>query len=368
LNLSLATLCLGQREHGLAIQAEALALRRVYDLRAAIQPAGLRLLMLLVPGDLGANTPLECLLDGLDVDLIFYYLGPDGQWDAPVPSHDVLFVGIGLSDATKGLLRQLEPVLAHWPRPVVNLPLHILDTDRVRASALLQGAPGLVMPLTARCSRAQLQALAAGTCALSILLEDGVYPLIVRPTDSHGGHGLAHIDGPDQLAHYLAGSAESEFFLSRFIDYRSADGYFRKFRIALIDGMPFACHMAVSSKWMIHYVNAGMYEEAWKREEEAAFMADFEGFALHHRAALQAIAERSGLDYFCIDCAQTTDGALLMFEFDHAMVIHAMDLEQQFPFKQVHMRKVKSAMRDYLGARASAKLPPAHAATGEAHL
>jgi len=50
----------------------------------------------------------------------------------------------------------------------------------------------------------------------------------------------------------------------------------------------------------------------------------------------------------CIDCAQTPDGQLLVFEIDHAMVVHAMDLETQFPYKQVHMLKVKNAFRDYL--------------------
>ncbi len=55
---------------------------------------------------------------------------------------------------------------------------------------------------------------------------------------------------------------DAEFFISRFIDYSGKDGLFRKFRVALIDGKPYACHMGVSSNWMIHYVNAGMYEDA----------------------------------------------------------------------------------------------------------
>jgi hypothetical protein len=30
------------------------------------------------------------------------------------------------------------------------------------------------------------------------------------------------------------------------------------------------------------------------------------------------------------------------------MVVHAMDSEQKFPFKQIHMQKVKNAFRDFL--------------------
>jgi len=99
---------------------------------------------------------------------------------------------------------------------------------------------------------------------------------------------------------------------------------------------------------MIHYVNAGMYEDAQKREEENAFMEHFDDFALRHRAALDAIYQRTHLDYVCIDCAETQDGQLLIFEVDHTMVVHAMDPEHLFPYKQFHMQKVKNAFRNYL--------------------
>ena len=61
---------------------------------------------------------------------------------------------------------------------------------------------------------------------------------------------------------------------------------------------------------MIHYLNAGMYEEEWKRKDEAAFMAGFDDFAQRHGVALKAIAERTQLGYVCVDCAQTADGQL----------------------------------------------------------
>jgi hypothetical protein len=91
-----------------------------------------------------------------------------------------------------------------------------------------------------------------------------------------------------------------------------------------------------------------MYEDAGKREEENAFMEHFGDFALRHRAALDAIYQRTHLDYVCIDCAETQDGRLLIFEVDHTMVVHAMDPEALFPYKQVHMEKVKIAFRNFL--------------------
>jgi hypothetical protein len=110
--------------------------------------------------------------------------------------------------------------------------------------------------------------------------------------------------------------------------------------------------MAISSHWMIHYVNAGMYEDGAKRAEERRFMAQFPAFAARHQAALGEIHRRVPLDYFCIDCAETPDGALLIFEIDHVMVVHAMDSAEIFPHKQEPMRQVKQAVENLIASPA----------------
>lgn len=348
MNLSLAMLCLGQRELGLAIQGQALDMKRVYELAATVQPARLRVLMLMAPGDLSANTPLECLLEDSDIDLIFYYLSVDEPLALPIPEHDVLLVALSEGDENHALIETLETALSAWSKPVINAPQNIPRVGREAASTLLRDVPGLLIPPTLRASRTTLEAVACGASRVSELFEATDFPLILRPVGSHAGRDLGKMDTTGDVAHYLDSVNETEFFLSRFIDYRSADGLFRKMRVALIDGKPFACHMGVSSHWMIHYLNAGMYEEAWKREDEARFMDDFDAFAERHRTALEAIYQRTQLDYLCIDCAETPDGQLLIFEIDHAMVVHAMDAEAMFPYKQTHMLKVKNAFRDYL--------------------
>jgi hypothetical protein len=112
---------------------------------------------------------------------------------------------------------------------------------------------------------------------------------------------------------------------------------------------------------MIYYLNADMKGNAGKRAEEARFMAEFdEGFARRHGAALAAIAQRVGLDYFGIDCAETADGRLLLFEADIAMIVHAMDSPAIFPYKPPQMRKVFDAFCALLHRRSG--LAPASAA------
>ena len=82
-------------------------------------------------------------------------------------------------------------------------------------------------------------------------------------------------------------------------------------------------------------------------------MAGFDaGFAARHAAALAGIQACIGLDYLGIDCAETADGRLLVFEIDHAMVVHAMDPVEVYPYKQAAMRRLFTAFRAMLGRAA----------------
>ncbi|WP_298218850.1 hypothetical protein [Halothiobacillus sp.] len=170
---------------------------------------------------------------------------------------------------------------------------------------------------------------------LTHIAADLDFPLIVRPSDSHAGHDLERLADSAAIQRYLDHIPSTEFFIAPFIDYSEADGLFRKFRIALVGGKPFAVHMAVSAHWMIHYVNAGMYEDAEKRHKEAQFMMHFDAFINRHGQALGMITDRMWLDYVCFDGAETQAGELLIFEIDHVMVVHAMDPVELFPFRIV---------------------------------
>ena len=58
------------------------------------------------------------------------------------------------------------------------------------------------------------------------------------------------------------------------------------------------------------------------------------------------------LDYVAIDCAETRDGRLLVFEAGTAMIVHRMDPPELFPYKQAQMDKVCDAFIGMLRARA----------------
>jgi hypothetical protein len=358
MDLSTTLQLTGNRDIALATQAQALALQQLYRLPTARAEVAIRLLAIMAPGDLMANTPLEFLLEDSDVALDILYVVPDVPFPEFVPDHDLLFMAIGESDQNRPLLALMESVVKSWPRPTLNAPERIASLSRNLACGLLGSAPGVDMPISARIARQTLDLIGREDIPITTILKDGHFPIIVRPVGSHAGQGLDRLETPGAIATYLESMPQSEFYVARFVDYRGPDGLFRKYRIVLIDGRPFVCHMGISQHWMIHYLNAGMAECPEKRDEEARFMTSFDvDFARRHATAFRAITERLGLDYVGIDCADTPDGDLLIFEVDSDMIVHAMDSIELFPYKQPQMRKVFAAFREMLAKAAIRSVP-----------
>ena len=281
------------------------------------------------------------------------YLDALGDLPDSGPEHDVAIFAVGESDETRPALERMTGLPALRPKPVLNDPLAILDLSRDRLWRKLDGAPGLAIPPTVRVAGGTLMGVARGDRTLDEVLPGGAYPLIVRPVGSHAGKGLEKIDDAAALATYVEQSRLHTAYVSRFVDYASADGCWRKYRIAFIGGRPYLAHMAVGDHWMVHYLNAGMAENVGKRAEEAAAMAHFdEDFAVRHAAAFAGLHERLGLDYFAIDCAELPNGDLLLFEADVSMIVHALDPVALYPYKPPQMAKVFGAFEGLLRDKA----------------
>jgi hypothetical protein len=344
LDLALIAQLLGHKELGLSIQNDVLGLHRLFRLPCASNSPRMRVLALAASTDMGSNTPIEFLLEDSGIELMVLYVTSGTELPAPLPAHDVAIVIASDSDDCRDALRKIEAAAPRWPRPLLNPANLIGNLDRDKLHRLLTGIEGLVIPATICSTREQLSRAARSTEGLAEIAGDLAFPVIVRPRGSHAGVGLAKIDDRSAMQRYLDTSEAQEFFVAPFVDYASEDGLFRKFRVVFIDGQPYACHMAIAGRWDIWYLNAGMSGDAAKRLEEQTFMATFDiAFASRHRTALAVMAARVGLDYFIVDCAETKDGSLLIFEADNTAVVHNMDLPSIFPYKPPQMRKIFDA-------------------------
>lgn len=352
----LATILQTHEQHEVALDAlnAALASTRTFEVRCGTGE-GLTVLVLMTQGDLMANTPIEFLLARSNCRLLLHYVDAETKTLRDVPEHDVAFLAIGESENARAVLERLDMLLASWHRPLINgNPRRIMALSRDGVSRMLADVPSVLAPPTVRISRALLESVSLGRTVIRDLLAGADFPVVVRPTDTHAGKGMARIGTAAELRVYLAAEPDTEmFFLSPFVDYAGADGLYRKQRIAFIEGEPFASHMAVSEHWMVHYLSAGMMRHAERRVEEAAWMRGFDAdFARRHAGALRAIADRVGLDYFAIDCAELSDGRLLLFEADVAMIVHGMDSERTFPYKVDAMARLFARFEQALASHA----------------
>lgn len=355
LDLSLIAQLLGDKEAGLAIQAEVLAFHQLFRSPCAVTKPALHVLALAAAIDMGGNTPIEFLLEGSEIELLTLYVVKDVGLPEPLPDHDVAIVVASDSEECREALASIERAASRWPRPLLNRPDRIANLDRDKLHRLLTGITGLDIPATVCATRAQLTALSLEEIWCEDIVSELRYPIIVRPRGTHAGVGLAKVDDATMLVDYLAAHEQQEFFVARFVDYASGDGLFRKYRLAMVDGKPYACHMAIADRWDIWYLNAYMAFSEEKRAEEESFMRDFDAaFGRRHRAALEEMSRRVGLDYFTIDCAENKNGDLLIFEADNTAVVHNMDSPDVFPYKQPQMRKIFAAFTAMLARHAKA--------------
>jgi hypothetical protein len=337
----------------MAIQAEVLAFHQLFRSPCSAEKPKLRVLALAAAMDMGGNTPIEFLLENSGIELLTLYVVAGVELPVPLPGHDVAIVIASDSDQCREALRKIDRAASRWPRPLLNPPPLVGNLDRDKLHRLLSGIEGLDIPVTASATRAQLSELAQPNAGLANLATDFKFPIIVRPLGSHAGVGLARIDDRAAIGRYLFARPEPEFFVSRFVDYAGDDGLFRKYRIVIVDGRPYACHMAIADRWDIWYLNAGMAFSESKRLEEENFMRTFDqAFAARHQRALAAMIERIGLDYFTVDCAENRRGELLIFEADNTAVVHNMDSPELFPYKAPQMRRVFEAFAAMLYRRA----------------
>lgn len=347
--LDLATLLMLQggdlAGEGAVMQRHAIALRQSYQISHGTG-LGLRILAFVTAGDFMANTPLDFLLHGSDAVLILHFVDCDTQSLSNLPGHDIAFMAIAESPTTAALLRHMHSLLRGFRTPICNAHIPaIANLSRDSTARLLADAPGLYTPPTQSQSRAELIA--------ALMTAPITDPYILRPIGTHAGDGMVRITASPDLAHWLRHHDAIQAYTAPFIDYRGANGLYAKQRIVLIRGRPYPSHMASSTHWMVHYLNADMSNHPNRRAAEAAWMADFDiNFAQRHATAFTSLHDRIGLDYFGIDCAEMPDGRLLVFEVDVAMIVHDMDCPQTFPYKSAAMRKLFAGFLAALESRA----------------
>jgi hypothetical protein len=298
--------------------------------------------VLLLTTSHSGNIPHRYLLPNSRFTRIDWFIEYAGEGQAAeLPAYDIVFNIIGDADYSQDTEAPVAAFLAGCERPWLNQPDKVARTRRDLLPSLLGDIDGVVTPKAVRVLRGEGPAEA--------LAPPG--PLLIRPTGSHGGQGLALLGSAEELAGIDIGEGG---YLTEFVDYSSpADGRYRKYRAFFVDRKPYPYHLAIKDGWLVHYYSAEMTGDEARQVEELRFLEDPEA-ALGGRAAaaLAAIGERLDLDFAGVDFSVLPDGRLVVFEANATMLVHP-EAAGEFAYKNPHVARITSAFQDLIARRRS---------------
>jgi glutathione synthase/RimK-type ligase-like ATP-grasp enzyme len=231
----------------------------------------------------------------------------------------LLFNEISDPDTHRGALQHCEELCWKLQLPVINLPVRILQTTRDNISVLLKDIEGLEVPLTIR-----ITPRSPGDIFTAIEASELDYPVIVRLTGTHGGASTILVNGPEDLDKlHVYPYDGSDFYLTQYVDYASDDGYYRKLRIVIIDGIPLLRHQLVNRTWMVHASSRQfMNKNDFLNDEEDAVFKSFDSEIMPIiKPVIDEITRRLQLQYYGVDCNLQPNGNMLVFEVNACMNI-----------------------------------------------
>lgn len=322
----------GELEAAQAAYAHAAQVHPILRRPAAKSPPAFRTLALFAP--FVGNTPVEFLFKDCAYQTSILSLLPGSQPDIALLAREADIVVNLVSDADQGaeVLPLTLAIARSLGKPVVNDPAKIQNTTRDATARALADVEGCRVPRTVR--------IAAGEG-----LPDGldlIFPLLARQAGMHGGDAFEKLDDVAALTAFLAAHADHDRYVIDYIDYRSTDGFFRKYRFLFVgeDILPY--HLAIADDWKLHRDATEMGRHLWMQEEEERFLrAPEQVFGYAQYEALRVIRDRIGLDYFGIDCAVDRNGHLVVFEVNASMLVH--DQNPEFPYKDPYIHRIKVA-------------------------
>ncbi|QPF89654.1 tetratricopeptide repeat protein [Bradyrhizobium commune] len=328
----------GELEAARAAYARAAQVHPILLRPAVKSPPAFRVLALFAP--FVGNTPVEFLFKDCGYETSILSLLPGAAPDLGLLARETDVVVNLVSDADQGatVLPLATAIARRLGKPIVNDPEKILRTTRDATALALAGIDGCRVPHTVR--------IAAGEALPASL--DLAFPLLARQAGMHGGDVFEKFEDAAALDAFLAAQVDHDRYVIDYIDYRSADGFFRKYRFLFVGEEILPYHLAIGDGWKLHRDSTEMVRHVWMQDEEEHFLrAPEEVFDAAHYDALRLIRDRIGLDYFGIDCGLDRDGDLVVFEVNASMLVH--DQNPEFPYKDLYIRKIKLAFDAMLG-------------------
>jgi glutathione synthase/RimK-type ligase-like ATP-grasp enzyme len=323
------------------------ALSRKQHYTSHLPSASRRILVLKTAGTYLANALFDFAIDPYRTNVDVLFLIESVTTLPGLGDVDAVVNAIGATEAHRTTIDRAITILGAIGTLAINPPSVLHRVHRDALPATLRAVPGCSTPPVRRVPRDRVAAV------LEQADPELPFPLLIRPVDAHRGDGLVRLDAASDLPAYLTAWEDDAFTLTPFVDYRSDDGYYRKYRVIVVGGEPLPYHLAISPEWLAHYwrVSDLMREHAWMRAEEERFLEDPASVFPTWRETFGAIAAATGLDYFGVDCALDAAGRVLVFECDPSAFVHCHDdVDEPFAYKYRYVPRIFAALDDLIGS------------------
>jgi hypothetical protein len=242
------------------------------------------------------------------------------------------------------VLENLRKLLRGVPGRVINKPEAVLRTTRDQVARLLSGIPGLIVPRAVR-----LHGGKANIATRTLEKAGIVAPIIVREAGTHTGRIVGLFDSVDEA---VAALEPGEHVATQFVDFASADGLYRKFRVYFIGPHVILRHMIVSDVWNVHVKDRTRFMSGHPElvAEERGLFESADPFAPEVREVFRAVRDRMPLDFFGMDFAITQGGEVVLFEANATMNFFPLwpTKDPQFIYLTKCLEPAQSAFRELL--------------------
>jgi hypothetical protein len=230
--------------------------------------------VLFLDSPMAGSTPMDYLAGRADYDRHFYCIIPAAVEETGLlrAKSDVVFNMISNADDGVDILPLACDLVDRLGHPTVNHPRSVMNTDRETLARILADIPGCNVSRTIRAAGTVLAEAASNMEFAGLRM-----PLPVRLAGTHGGDDFDKCENRNDIAAFVARRPEANYYLTEYADYRSDDGWFRKYRFIFIDGEIWPYHLAIHDDWKVHHFRTGMANHAWMRQEEERFLDDMGG-------------------------------------------------------------------------------------------
>jgi glutathione synthase/RimK-type ligase-like ATP-grasp enzyme len=299
------------------------------------------------------NVELLPFLENKDFEIFKHLVGGMKGDPASFPKVDMVFNSICDPDSSVKALNIASNIVNALKIPVFNDPRRMMKTRRENMYQMLSGMEGVIAPKTLRIYPKYVSEIVK-------VLESGqmTCPFLMRMAGSHNGMNLELIrdlkDMPELDKFPFDGRA---YYMTQFIPYRSKDGFYRKYRVAVVNGKPYPKHLVVADDWKVRDDSgkAVMDSHPEFQEEEKVFLKES---YKKDASVLSRIHETLGLDYFGVDFSYAENGRMIIFEVNSCFrTIGSREnpVDYPYPYTEPYVKNIKKAIEEVIRAKAAGK-------------